>query len=490
MQSRKIFEILTTLDKHKLKRFDDFVHSPYFNKHKQVQTLWNYLKESVREEAPLKINSEWLYRQITSVEGYDAKRLNHLYSYLLDLLTQFLAIEGIVAESPFPNIGVGLQAIKQLRKTSLSTKHLQALLRKQQQQLAQFPYQNAQHYYQNYELHEELDALFLAAPSRAQDLNLQSKSDFLDYFYLYSKLKIACDMASRNIVINADYQCHLLPEVLQFLLRYPTYGTQPGVAVYAQILQMLQSGSPDDYQALKVLLSSNIRYFEPEEALLMYDYAQNFCIRRINSGETSYYLEFLDLYKIQLEKGILFRNGYLEEWDYKNIVTAGVRTGDYKWTEQFIESNKKYLKPEVLENAYIYNLANLYYETQRYKEALRLLHQVEFTDPSYHLGAKYIQLKSYYESDELTAFDALVHAFREYVRRNKQLSEYRRRANLNFLRIAQKLGQLKESATYSSKIRLKKDLEKITTLLTTLSPMANSDWLEIALEKLAVPENY
>ena len=51
----------------------------------------------------------------------------------------------------------------------------------------------------------------------------------------------------------------------------------------------------------------------------------------------NYYLEFLDLYKIQLEKGLLFRNGYLEEWDYKNIVTAGVRTNEFIWTEKFIE---------------------------------------------------------------------------------------------------------------------------------------------------------
>ena len=44
MQLRKIFEILLVLDKPQLKRFDDFVHSPYFNKHEQVCRLWDYLK--------------------------------------------------------------------------------------------------------------------------------------------------------------------------------------------------------------------------------------------------------------------------------------------------------------------------------------------------------------------------------------------------------------------------------------------------------------
>ena len=233
---------------------------------------------------------------------------------MLDLLTKFLGVEGIFVENPMK---VNLLYIKQLRKICPTAKQLQSLLRKQQQGLETPTYLNASHYYESFELYEELDTLFLSAPLRAQDPNLQSKNDSLDYFYLYSKLKIACDMTSRNIVINADYQCHLLPALLSFIETNPNYALLPGIAVYLRILQMLKSDKHEDYEALKTFLPSIIQYFESEELLLMYDYAQNFCIRRINSGVTDYYLEFLDLYKTQLENGILFRNGYLEEWDYK-----------------------------------------------------------------------------------------------------------------------------------------------------------------------------
>ena len=43
---------------------------------------------------------------------------------------------------------------------------------------------------------------------------------------------------------------------------------------------------------------------------------------------------------------------------------------------------------------------------------LQQLQDVEFTDTSYHLGAKIIQLKSYFELEETEAFYSLIKAFR------------------------------------------------------------------------------
>ncbi len=478
---RKIFEIISGLSKLQMRRFEDWLSSPFFNKQENLIALWAYLKDFWPELEHQKLEDTVVFALIFGHKSsFDAARLNHLYSYLLEQLGAYLAWESATTDK----FWLRGQTIRQFRRQGLSPKHLQYLLRRQKEEIEQDDKRDATHYFRSYEFYEEQDALFLTAPTRSQDPNLQLKSDYLDYFYIYSKLKIACDMVSRNIVINADFHCELLPQIQDYLRQNPQLNEMPGILLYSLILEMLRSGKAEDYQALKMKLETEITYFSKEEALLLYDYAQNYCIRRINSGETDYYQEFLDLYKTQLSAGILLRNGFLEEWDYKNIVTAGVRIGDYDWTEHFIEENKNYLKPELRENAYIYNLANLYYETARYKEALRLLHQVEFTDPSYHLGAKIIQLKSYYETQEWTAFEALVRAYREYVRRSKQLSDYRKEANLNFLKLAQKIGKYREEADYASDARCEKMLQQLLSLQKELSPLANSDWLEGILEEI------
>ena len=51
-------------------------------------------------------------------------------------------------------------------------------------------------------------------------------------------------------------------------------------------------------------------------------------------------------------------------------------------------------QPDVLYNEL---LSWLFIQQKEYKKALQELHNVDFTDASYHLGAKIIQIKSYYE---------------------------------------------------------------------------------------------
>ena len=164
---------------------------------------------------------------------------------------------------------------------------------------------------------------------------------------------------------------------------------------------------------------------------------------------------------------------------YKNIVTTAIRLKEFQWTEKFINEYKPLLPPDEQHNAYAYNLAAWYHAQNDYRNALFQLQDVEFTDTSYHLGAKIIQLKSYYELDEEEAFYALVEAFKKYNYRSKDLSDYRKKANDNFLKIAKKIFQIKirRDKSFSQK---KKNVDK---MLGETEPIANKGWLEECMEE-------
>jgi hypothetical protein len=202
---------------------------------------------------------------------------------------------------------------------------------------------------------------------------------------------------------------------------------------------------------------------------------------RINSGETQYYQEILLLYKLLLDEAIIFKNGTLTQWTFTNIITAGIRTRDYEWTERFIEDYQHYLAPDLRQNVYTYNLVNLYFEKKDYHSALRMLHNVEFTDAFYHLSAKLIQLKTYYLLAEHEALLALINATRRFVQRNRQLSDYQKKSSLNFLHILQRLSQLQYAAmNIRDAGKFKKQLEND---LEALQPLANKQWLEEVFEQ-------
>ena len=333
--------------------------------------------------------------------------------------------------------------------------------------------------------YKQRDTLFLSKPNRKADPNLQLKNDALDLFYFSTKLKIACDMMSRNAVIKANYDASFLANITNHYHQNITeYQNIPTISIYYSVLQMIQNQEDSRfYNQVKSQLADNLDKFPNEELRTLYDYLRNYCIRKLNSGETNYYQEVLNLYQFLLENKIIFKNGYLSEWDYKNIITVGLRLQSYEWTENFIKKYKNSLPKSVQENAFIYNLASFYYETHEYKKSLQLLHEVKLTDTSYHLGAKIIQLKSYYELEETEPFYALIDAFQIYVKRNRQLSDYRKTAYINLVKVTKKVYKLKEQKDIIAKSVWQNRYEKIKQYVEN-QRVANKDWIENELRTI------
>jgi hypothetical protein len=210
--------------------------------------------------------------------------------------------------------------------------------------------------------------------------------------------------------------------------------------------------------------------FPRAEAKDMYVFALNYCIRKLNSGQLSYLNELFVLYKALIEREIIFEDGKLAPSDFKNIVTTGLRSGQLDWTEQFIQIYKDYLPAEHRQNTYIYNLAFLHYYRKEFSKALKLLQTAEFTDVFYQLDAKALLLRTYYELDETEPFLNLADAFTNYLKRNKQISDYQRTVYLNFVKYAKKLMLLRTGSRLS--------LEAVRNELQELKQAASLQWLQ------------
>jgi tetratricopeptide (TPR) repeat protein len=195
-------------------------------------------------------------------------------------------------------------------------------------------------------------------------------------------------------------------------------------------------------------------------------------------------MEFLDLHRFLLDNEILMMDGILPEWDYKNIVTVALRADELNWAEEFIRNYREKLPEFVRDNAFNYNLAAFYFAAKDYKMALQLLQQVNFTDESYQLGSKIIQLKSYYELGEWETGISLISAFRQLVERSKSLSEYRKLSNLNMLKLAKKIISLSQDWDFLTDSAQRKGIENLEEALKKYQPQANLDWLMEKIEAL------
>lgn len=475
MKDTTLLQILKQLPSSDLTRFTEWLDSPIINKNVKRRRLLAYLLRYAPDFEHPALAAERVHRHVFGASPYKASQLHNVTSDTLQLLYQYLAF----AERQENHIGTRLDLLDALQQRALHSA-LGRNIRSFDKLLAQNDRRDEAFYLDQYKYQSLRDREHLRQSSREYSSFLQAQNDYLDQFFLLAKLKLACDMMSRHLVVQGNYTPTLLPGILHYLSQHPhLLDTHPAIHIYYLVYQTLtQPDDPAHYHAAKSTLANALHRFEAAELRTLYDYLRNYCIRKINSGHTDYYREILSLYQFLLDRAIIYVDGQLSEWDYKNIVTVGVRLGELDWTHRFIHSYKDRLPAQLRDNAFAYNLSAFYFESGDYRNALIQLHEVRFTDSSYYIGARIIQLKSYYLLQETEALLALIDAFKIYLLRNDSLSDYRKRANANFLRLALKLHQLREATHYESAATLRTRHQKFTAMLQRTEPLINKDWLE------------
>jgi len=482
LQKSKFISLFRQLSAKEIKKFSEFVQSPIFNKNQKLIKLTNIVLKYAPEYQHSALSKERVFKSVWGNSKLEISAINNLISDLLQLLYAFLAHQEYVKNQSLQSHFLN----KNLLQRDASY-HLERNLQKSMQLQVKQKLRNYKYFEKAHRLYEDKDNYYLSKSKREYDENLQYRSDSLDTFYWSKKLMMACEMANRNSIMRASYDYSIVEEYLELLKNKPALKNIPCINVYYQTLLMIQnSAQTEHYQTLKKLLQTNLELFPQEELSNIYGYMLNFCVKRINSGESHYYEEIFELYQLLLEQDIIFEHDYLSEKNFMNIVTVGLRLKDFSWTEQFIHQYKERLRPEIRENAALYNLAVFYYEKKDYKRALQQLYNVEFTDSYYHIGAKIIQVKSYYELNELEAFLSLIEAFKKYLQRNKQLSDYYKNSNLAFLKLSKKVFQLKNSKVLISKASWKKKYNALNEQLVSPLPLANKEWLLEVMESLGI----
>ena len=139
-------------------------------------------------------------------------------------------------------------------------------------------------------------------------------------------------MLNRQNIVQTQFKLHLVPEIKSFLqAKDNPYTDVPMLNIYYLVfLTLTENKKEEHYKKLVVLLEKHAPGFLGEESRAMYRYAQNYCIRKINSGKSNYFRELFELYKTQLESEVIFENKYLDHTDYKNIVTVALRLPEFE----------------------------------------------------------------------------------------------------------------------------------------------------------------
>ncbi|MEM1322380.1 MAG: hypothetical protein AAGG75_19110 [Bacteroidota bacterium] len=461
MINSKLITLLSTFSTRELREFKDFVASPFFNKNEELVRFYGYLKKWAPEFPPRKIDRHKVFTQLYPDQPFDEKQMNYLMSFLLKLAEQYLGQARYQKEESLRLC----HTLASCAERNLS-KHYDYLYRKTQSKLETLPYRNSHFFYHKFLLSDIADQYFQKQGIRRYDEHLQKASDALDLFYLSTKLMYSCEMLDRENIMSAQYHQPIIPYIADYL-QDPNFEASPPIRAYHQILLAFTTEAADyHFKQLKKQLLQHSDQLARTELNRIYLHGINFCIRKIQQGEAQYAEQALELYIDGIEKKVLFKDGVLTPWTYKNVVKLSLSLRKFEFTENFVRAYSNHLEEGFRENALHYNLAELYYYRKQYNEAMNHLNKVEFSDVSYNLGARKLLLKIYCDSNETEALHSQIAAFRIYLKRNKLIPSNVKAPYHNFVLL---LGQL---------LRSKRDKrDKLREKIRTTRELTDRLWL-------------
>lgn len=429
MEKSSLYQLIRSLSPVEIREVIRFLQSPFFNQRKDVLLLFEWM---VKTENPQTAEA---WKLLYDNQPFEDKQLRLIMSYLHRLLEHYLTIQELTRDEVLNEIH--LSVAYRRRQMHAPFKRTQNELEKT---LEKSPLRNGQYLENQFKM--EWEAHQLAYTLNPTDLTrLKSLSDKADAAYLARKLQIICLMTAHQSVYTAEMQ-HTWQEEVIAKAEAPEFLAQPAIHIFLSCYYMLRY--PQDeahFRRFKDALLQQADTFPDEEMHGLFILAINYCVRRLNAGNSRYYQEVLDMYKQGLLKNYLLENGFLSRFTYLNIAAAALQTGELDWAQQFIEDYKNKLEKRYRESAYSYNMARLEYTRHRYDSVLELLQKANYRDPLLNLGAKTLLLKTCYETQAFDLMQSQADAMRNYIHRKRVLG-YHRTNYLNIIRYAEKLMRL------------------------------------------------
>ncbi len=438
MRDTKLIRILSKFSRTDLRRLRQFVDSPFFNVGEMERSLFDFIYKHAPGFQSRKLTRQQAHRHVYKTQAYDERRIVRLQSRLLKKVELFIYHHFREDDK----IDAKLVLMKFYDQHSMPN-CFNNTYRAINNTLGEFPHRDPAYYYRQLQI-EKAYRVHLAGRQQYSrgSLHHQEVMGALDVYYLTDKLMQLCRMFNRQLLARVTYEMPLIEEILSFVPG-SMYEEIPAIKLWHCALLLLKSKEKQEYhQQLKILLTEHGHTQTLMFQRVLYTYLEN-TSREVFKSDDAYYKAMFELYSVQLEKGIIYTNGYLVPTIFKNITTVALRLGHFDWTAKFLEKNKYKIPPEYegREDVYSYCLAQWYFKKKMFDETFTLLNNLVHRDLYTNMDVRRMRMKVCYEMKEYNSlFEGLSNSFNVFLTENREtIPEPHIRANRDFINISRRI---------------------------------------------------
>jgi len=464
-KSNKLISLFTSLDRSQRRACRKLIQSPWFSGNADLLAFFDEIAKRMERGKSLDKRQIWA-SVLGKSKTYNDVRFRKYTSDLFKLIQQFLTQEALATE-PYIQRYLYLSALEKQNPEKLIRG-----IERNWEGISGVEHNVDESYYLFQHLLEQRKYFLVNYEHRPFDrANVEEISSNLDVYYIVVKLRSAIEAQSRTQSEKHQYDLKLVPQIVNFLKDTGHYLDFPPVALQYYIYKMLtEADDPEPYYNYKELVMHNTDQLSSSNTSEFFKPGLNYCRRQINIGNALFRAEYLELYKFGLERGLVYDDGVLDPFQFRNTILIALREGEYDWTAHYINKYQDRLPEKQRENAVNYNSATLYFYQKNYDKALDFLRDVEYDNTTINLSAKTMLLAIYYETEADIALDSLFDSITAYLNRHKELPATAQQAFRNLVSFTRRLTRM-----------LPGDKKAITQLKADLAEkkyVASRPWLE------------
>lgn len=481
MINHRIIDILKTFSGKEIKRFKEYLNSPFFNKSNKIIKFYDCLISFHPDFKSKNLTKENLYSKTGNYSVYSKSTIDNLLSDLLFQAENFLMIINFqdkeVKSKDFLIDELFKRNLDKLIETNIGK--VQSLLKNK--------VIDTDYYLNTYKIiTDELNHIHVNKARSGKsiiDIYVDKLSDrglYLTCLFITEMIRGYDNILALNKTFEIDENSNFIfgifkemdfEKVLKYLISKTKKEDLSIVFSIYYNLYMAFSNLENEiyYKNYKKLFLKNLNIFSTDEKRFHFSRLIRYCKNKSGNNKSSgkYENELLQLHNYILTKGY-YRSSmtkYLPVELFRTVLHLGLKLKKYKWTEEFINSFTKELHPDRRDNMYYFSLAELFFRRRSFPDSLKNLNKIELNHFMLKLDVRNLLLKTYYELCEFDSALSLIDSYNHFLKYDKTLSISEKERAKKFINILNKLILFKTDPKSKNKLKFNIDKKMSDDLL-------------------------
>jgi len=475
MQTTKLAQLLSKLEKQEITAFEKYLQSPYFNNSPVVLRYWKQLKKYAPSFDNPKPSAKKLYKKLYPEEDFDEKKIRQLRSRFLKLVEDFLAIEQLRNDDfAYKKRIADAYLEKEIKKEFEKRYH--SLL----EDLEVDDFLTEKELSQKLSLHHQLYFNEYHVKGALPTKDLEACTTLIEQYYARQKLLYAIEWIS----ISKWYKNNIPDTILTYCqalkksVNKQAFTAQEILEQAVKLLLLEGEQADDVFDKVKKQFEVNYDNINATTKNLILRLLLNFCIRKGDNG-ISVKQDTFQLYQLGLSDEAIFYKGLMTNVTFINIVGAALQLGKQEWVTRFINKEKYRLYEPQKELYLSIGKATLAFYKKEYPDCLTILSSMNSTSfVTMEIAKRGLKLRTTFEcflldpSYSNTLF-SIIESDMKFINRKTILTEKKRKSYLNLARnVLMFTKWIKNKGSLAKLNHLKSNLIKLEPF-----PSQSKEWL-------------